>query len=391
MLKIFKQLLLLKQKFYFMIVPSQKRADMQENTKSNNGVLTVRSYDYKAKISELTPEERKSYIQVASSIDVNNTNSVQTYGSELSKAMSRCSDTVLSSVRSSGNDEIASLANELAAELQLIDVDGMTSESKVKQFLKRIPILRKMVQTVETTMVKYDTVAENVERISKKIDSTRMVALRDNNTLQTMFNSDKEYITQMRVYIIAAKLKLEELDAEIERMMTDPNCELYDIKACKNFRDSLEVRIADMEATELILTESLFQLQAISSGNDQLAQQADNMVNNVIPMWKNQLANAVFIANQKKNIEVQSKSREVFNETIRTNATNIRKSAVDIAKANSNAAIETNTLEHVTNELIQMVQQVNEVSQQKSDNCKKLENTIKESIEKLEKLENGIL
>lgn len=355
---------------------------MQEN---NSRALSAKNYDYDIRISSLTPEELEKYTKIGDAINVNDTNSVQTYGSELSKTIAKTGDTLLSSVRSNNNDELTQLTNQLLSELNLINIDDLNVDSKLKRFMKRVPILRKLVQSVETVMIKYDTIAENVDKISKKIDTTRIVALRDNTTLQNIFLANKEYIIQLREYILAAKIKLNQLNEELEVMLANQSdYEVYDIKARMSFINALEKRIADMQTTEYTLTQSLLQIEAISSGNDQLAQQADNIVNNVLPIWKNQLAESVFIADQRTGSEAQKKTAEATNKLIRANAENIHKNAVEIAKASEDPVIRLETLEHTTKELIQTLKDVREIHKQGAEKRKSIEKALRSYTEQLE-------
>lgn len=358
---------------------------MQDTTTNAGSALATRNYDYDTRIAALTPEEREKYRKIGEIINVNDTNSVQTYGSELSKTIAKCGDTLLSSVRSTNDDELTQLANQLLSELNLINIDDLNTDSKVKSFLKRIPILRKLVQSVESVMIKYDTIADNVDKISKKIDSTRLVALRDNTTLQTIFNSDKEYIAQLREYILAAKMKLTEINDEIETMLVNQDeHEVYDIKSKMSFANALEKRITDMQTTEYTLTQSLLQIEAIASGNDQLAQQADNIVNNVLPIWKSQLANSVLLANQRAGSEAHKKTAETTNKIIRANAENLHKNAVEIAKASENPVILLDTLEHSTKELIQTIKDVRQIHKEGAEKRKNIEKALKSYSQQLE-------
>lgn len=358
---------------------------MAEKKENAVRTLTARNYDYDNRIAALTPEEREKYQKIGELINVNDTNSVQTYGSELSKTIAKCGDTLLSSVRSTNGDELTQLVNNLLSELNLINIDDLNTDSKAKAFLKRIPILRRLVQSVETAMIKYDTIAENVDKISKKIDSTRLVALRDNTTLQTIFNSDKEYITQLREYILAAKMKLKQIEGEVETMLANPDeHEIYDVKSKMSFANALEKRITDMQTTEYTLTQSLMQIEAIASGNDQLAQQADNIVNNVLPIWKSQLANSVMLANQRASSEAQKKTSETTNYIIRTNAEKIHQNAVEIAKASEDPVIQLETLEHTTKELIQTLKDVKQIHKEGAEKRKNVEKALKGYTQQLE-------
>jgi uncharacterized protein YaaN involved in tellurite resistance len=347
--------------------------------------LSANNYNYDERIALLTPEEKEKYEKIGSTIKVTDVNSVQTFGSELSKTIAQSGDQLLTSVRSSTNNELVDLTNQLLGELNLINVDEIDPSNRFKNFLRRVPIVRSLVKTVESVLVKYDSISDNVEKISRKIDGTRVVAMRDNSTLRTIFDADKAYIAQMREYILAAKMKVKEFNEQIELMVANPTeYEAYDTKTLISFRNALEKRIADMQTTEYTLTQSLLQVEAIAAGNSELAQRADNIVNNVIPLWKNQLSNAIIIQNQRNGIEAQQKITEATNKMLRTNAENIRKNSIAVAKANEDPVISLETLQHTTNELIQTIKEVKQIHDQGAANRKTLEESLKGYAEQLD-------
>ncbi len=352
--------------------------------------LSINNYQYDEKIALLTPAEREHYDKLAASINPQDANSIQTYGTELSKTIARTGDTLLQSVRSTSNNDLAQLTNDLLGELNLINVDELGNDGKIKSIIRNIPILRKLVKTVESVMVKYDTISGNVDKISKKIDQTRIVAMRDNSSLAQIFDSDKEYIRQMRELILAAKIKVQELNAQIDDMVANPDkYEAFDTKKMISFRNSLEKRIADMQTSEYTLTQSLFQVEAIAAGNSELAQRADNIVNNVIPIWRNQLANSVIIHNQQNSIEAQQKIVEATNKMLKVNAENIHRNAVAVAKANEDPVIALETLEHTTQELVNTIHEVKQIHDQGAANRKNLESSLKKYSEQLENAISG--
>jgi len=348
--------------------------------------LSANNYNYDERIALLTPEEREKYEKISSTIKVTDVNSVQSYGCELSKTIAQSGDQLLSSVRSNNNNDLVDLTNQLLGELNLINVDELDSSNRFKNFLRRVPIIKNLVKTVESVLVKYDSISDNVQKISGKIDVTRVVAMRDNSTLRTIFDADKTYIAQMREYILAAKMKLKEIDDEVDKMIANPaDYEAYDTKTMISFRNSLEKRIADMQTQEYTLTQSLLQVETIAAGNAELAQRADNIVNNVIPLWKNQLSNAIIIQNQRNGIEAQQKITEATNKMLRTNAENIRKNSIEVAKANEDPVISLETLQHTTNEIIQTLKEVKQIHDQGAANRKTLEASLKGYAEQLDR------
>ena len=154
---------------------------------------TAGVYDYGMKLAALSPEERKAYLSKASKIKMDDMSSISHYGSELSQVVSSNGDTLLSSVRGNSTSEVVELTNELLAQLNLIDIDELETGG-FKGWLRRIPGVRSLMKSMDQIMVKYDTIADNVDKIAKKIGSAKIVAIRDNGTLEQIYTNNKLYI-----------------------------------------------------------------------------------------------------------------------------------------------------------------------------------------------------
>jgi uncharacterized protein YaaN involved in tellurite resistance len=344
--------------------------------------MVENSFDYEKKLALLTPEEREKCLQLTSKIDKNDLSSVQAYGSELSQTVAQNGNALLTSVRADNTSKVVELTNDLLAELNMIDINEFTP-SKVDMFLSKIPGLNRFVRSIKNTMIKYDTITNNVEAISKKIGSTKIIAMRDNTTLQTIFNNNVEYIKQIRELILAAKVRMQELEKEIVEAQENPAIEVYEIQDMMNFKDALSKRIADMQTTEYVLYQNLFQIRATQGNNTAIANKSENLVNHVIPIWKNQLAISIIMNNQQASVEAQQKITETTNQILRKNAQCLRINSVNVAKANEEQIVTLDTLQKTTQDLIETITEVRKIHEQGERNRETIEQSLKAYTEQL--------
>ena len=344
--------------------------------------MVENSFDYEKKLALLTPEEREKCLQLTSKIDKNDLSSVQAYGSELSQTVAQNGNALLTSVRADNTSKVVELTNDLLAELNMIDINEFTP-SKVDMFLSKIPGLNRFVRSIKNTMIKYDTIANNVEAISKKIGSTKIIAMRDNTTLQTIFNNNVDYIKQIRELILAAKVRMQELEKEIVEAQENPATEVYEIQDMMNFKDALSKRIADMQTTEYVLYQNLFQIRATQGNNTAIANKSENLVNHVIPIWKNQLAISIIMNNQQASVEAQQKITETTNQILRKNAQCLKINSVNVAKANEEQIVTLDTLQKTTQDLIETITEVRKIHEQGERNRETIEQSLKAYTEQL--------
>lgn len=152
----------------------------------------VATFDYSRRLLTLTPEEKAKYLSIGQSIKLDDMSTISHYGAELSATISANGNVLLDAVKGASTNEVVNMTNDLLAELNVIDVDELNI-SGFKKFIRQIPILRKFVTSIETLSIKYKTISDRVEDIRQKIEATKIVTLRDNGTLDTIFESNRNY------------------------------------------------------------------------------------------------------------------------------------------------------------------------------------------------------
>ena len=337
--------------------------DLTDN-KGEINLAKVTGFDYTQQIAMLTPEQRKEYLAKANVINEKDITSIQAFGSEISKSVEDNGNTLLASVRSNNsNIEASQLINDLLAELKMVDMDDL-STSKLKRILRRIPGVRNIIMTADKVIIKYDNIKNNVDQIALRIKQHKIIAQRDNNTLDVIFDNNCKYIDDTRDHIIAAKLKAQEIAEHIEYMKERP-AEFSPIQVhdSQNFLNALQKRIADLQISEFIFNQNLFQIRAIQTNNMTLSNRAETIASTVIPIWKNQLSLSVIMVNQQENIRQQKQINETTNKIIARNSQLMKENSIAAAKANEETIVSLDTLQTTTKDLIDTISEVQKIQQ----------------------------
>lgn len=338
--------------------------DLTDN-KGEINLAKVTGFDYTQQIAMLTPEQRKEYLAKANVINEKDITSIQAFGSEISKSVEDNGNTLLASVRSNNsNIEASQLINDLLAELKMVDMDDL-STSKLKRILRKIPGVRNIIMTADKVIIKYDNIKNNVDQIALRIKQHKIIAQRDNNTLDVIFDNNCKYIDDTRDHIIAAKLKAQEIAEHIEYMKERP-AEFSPIQVhdSQNFLNALQKRIADLQISEFIFNQNLFQIRAIQTNNMTLSNRAETIASTVIPIWKNQLSLSVIMVNQQENIRQQKQINETTNKIIARNSQLMKENSIAAAKANEETIVSLDTLQTTTKDLIDTISEVQKIQQE---------------------------
>lgn len=328
-------------------------------------------------LSAISEEDKKRYSQLTRNLVVTDINSISNYGSDMQNVMGKYSNDFLTAVRTPQSGEIGALITDLLSELNYIDVDELKEPSALTKIIRKIPIINKLVKNVEKILHKYDSIAENVDTISKKIAVTRLSSLRDNNALQTMFENNIIYGKQIEDLIVAGKIKLDEVNSTLNKMMENQDqYEPHQIQDVQEFAHNLERRLSDMMALRYVIKQSLPQIRTVQYNNIAIADKAQSIISTTIPVWKNQLSIAVALHNQKANIEAHRKITETTNTILKKNAEMLRQNSTDVARENERSVIDIETLRDTTRQLIDTIKEVKQIHEEGAAKRKAAEEEI---------------
>lgn len=319
-------------------------------------------------LSAITPDEEKKYEDMGKDLNPRDVNSILNYGAELQNSMERYSNQFLSSVRTQDAGEMGTLINDLLGELNYIDVDEL-NQNAVTRFISSIPFLKKLVFDAKKLFQKYDTVVNNIDKITNKIKAGRLNSIKDNSSLQTMFDSNINYIKQMEDLIISGQLKFKELSEQLAQMDANPSAyQDYEIADLREYINRLDKRLADLKVVRYIMLQSLAQIRVVQNNNTSIAEKAQSIVTTTIPVWKNQLTIAVALYRQKENVEMQKKISETTNTILQKNAELLKQNSIDVARENEKTVVSIDTLKRTTQSLIETLNEVKQIHQQGAQN-----------------------
>ncbi|MFC1225546.1 Uncharacterized conserved protein YaaN involved in tellurite resistance [Pedobacter suwonensis] len=351
---------------------------METNPNVNQDLTPVKlDKDGNVNLEKITAEETAKYKEIGKSLEPSDVNSILNYGSDAQNSMEKYSNDFLSSVRTYNSGEVGGLINELLTELNYIDVSEL-EQSGFKGFISKIPFLKNLVVDVKKLFQKYDVVVNNIDKITNKIKAGRLNSIKDNSSLQTMFDSNVGYIHQMEELIIAGQLKYNELSIKLAEMEGRPaDYQDYEIADLRDFISRLDKRLADMKIVRFIMLQSLAQIRVVQNNNTSIAEKAQSIVSTTIPVWKNQLTIAVALQRQKANVEMQKKISDTTNTILQKNAEMLKQNSIDVAKENEKTVVSLETLKRTTSSLIETLNEVKQIHEAGAQSRRVLDGELK--------------
>ena len=337
---------------------NSKNTNLATIDSSAGSIVTV--FDYEKAVNEATPEQKAHYMSLTRDIRVDNPHSIQNYGQEINKIIAKQADEILNKASSDRNSESVALANQLLSDINAVE-DPNKPTSSIKSWLKDLPLIGSFMKDVEKASIKRNTIGRNVDEISKKFESLKVIAMSDNATLETMGDNITSYIYELRQRIVAIMLMKKELEKDVAELESLNVCDLDLLQQKRNALIAISKRITNMCSTEEILKQNMQMVAGLLGNNDAAIDNADMVIGQVIPIWKQQLGLSVMLDNQQAGAEVSRLMREAANRMLIANAQKMHSYSIGMARQAEENFWHIETMRDTKTVMIDTVRQIQQI------------------------------
>ena len=314
----------------------------------------------KLDIDDLAPEEQAAVREFAKQIDITNSAQVLAYGSAAQKNIAEFSAQALEQVRTKDLGEVGDMLSDLVGELNGLDVSAEQPKGLKGLF-------KKAAQSFSDMKVKYDKAETNVNKITEALNQHWITLNKDIVTMDNMYEMNQAYLKELTMYIIAGKLRLEELRATelpaVQKKAEESGAP-EDAQAANDYAAMLgrfEKKIHDLELTRMISIQMAPQIRLIQNNDSLMVEKIQTAIDNTIPLWKSQMVLALSMYNSQQAMEATHEVSEVTNELLRKNAAALHTGSVGVAQEAERGIVDLETLQETNKELIQTLEDVRKI------------------------------
>ena len=312
----------------------------------------------KLDIDRLSPEEQAAVREFAKQIDVTDTNLVLSYGAAAQKNIADFSGAALGKVRTKDMGEVGDMLTSLVVELKDLDYD----EAEQKKGLRGL--FKKASRSMEETKAKFDKAEINVDKITQQLQNHQVVLAKDIASLDRMFELNQAYFKELTMYIIAGKLRVQELrekDLAELRAKAEKSGLPEDAQAVNDFTNLIgrfEKKLHDLELTRTISLQMSPQIRMIQNNDLLMTEKIQTAIVNTIPLWKSQMVLALGMEHSRQATAAQSAVTEMTNELLKKNADMLKTGTIATAKEAERSIVDIETLKHTNEQLISTLDEV---------------------------------
>ena len=314
----------------------------------------------KLDLSSLSPAEQAAVRAFSEKIDVLNTEQVMHYGSNAQKNISESSGAALGTVRTKDLGQVGDMLGDLVVELK-----GLNFEPEQKKGL--MGLFKKSTQSIAELKASYDKAEVNVDKIVESLEKHEITLMKDISMMDKMYEKNQEYLKELTMYILAGKLKIEQLrNEELPKYQAKARETGLpeDAQAANDFSNMIgrfEKKIHDLELTRTISIQMSPQIRMIQNNDSLMAEKIRSSIMNTIPLWKSQMVLALSQYHSDQAMKAQREVTDVTNQLLMKNAEALHQGSVNIAKEAERGIVDIETLKKTNLELIQTLDEVRQI------------------------------
>ncbi len=310
-------------------------------------------------IERLSPTEQAAVREFSKQIDVTDTNLVLTYGAAAQKNISEFSGQALGKVRTKDMGEVGNMLAGLVVELK-----GLNEDEKAKGIKG---LFKKGERSIAATKAKFDKAEVNVDKITQQLQNHQVVLAKDITSLDKMFELNQAYFKELTMYIIAGKLRVQELRekdlVELQEKARQSGLP-EDAQAANDFANLIgrfEKRLHDLELTRMICLQMGPQIRMIQNNDLLMTEKIQTAIVNTIPLWKQQMVLALSMYHSQQAMEASHAVSEVTNDLLAKNAEALHTGSVEVAKESERGIVDLETLKKTNQHLIDTLEEVRRI------------------------------
>lgn len=314
----------------------------------------------KPDLSSLSEAEQAAVRDFSEKIDVTNSEQIMNYGSAAQKNISEFSDAALGAVRTKDLGEVGDMLGDLVVELQ-----GLNFTQEEKKGLRGL--FKKASNNIASMKAQFDKAEINVDKIVEALEKHEITLMKDISMMDKMYDKNQEYMKELTMYILAGKLKVEELrNVELPKYVqhAQETGLPEDAQAANDFANLIgrfEKKIHDLELTRQISVQMAPQIRLIQNNDSLMVEKIRSSIVNTIPLWKNQMVIGLSMYHSEQAMKAQRSVTDTTNALLMQNAQALHQGSVNVAKESERGIVDIETLKKTNQELIKTLDEVRQI------------------------------
>ncbi|MCP4409218.1 MAG: toxic anion resistance protein [Gammaproteobacteria bacterium] len=322
-------------------------------------------------------------------IDVEDTNSIIFFGAKAQEQLTTISDNMLDKVKSKDVGPAGGALSNMVTAIRGFDIDELDPNRKQGFFERLFNKTKPIVKFLQ----RYEEVRKQIDMISIEMEKHKTQLLTDITSLDRLYEANLDYFHTLELYITAGEELLRQFEEEIipakERAAknSDNILEAQQVRDLHAARDDLERRVHDLKLTRQVTMQSLPSIRLVQENDKSLITKINSTLVNTVPLWRQQLAQAVTIHRSGKAAKTVKAATDLTNELLMSNAANLKQANREVRQLVERGVFDIETVKKANKSLIETIEESVQIAEQGRENRRQastelvqLEDQLKQSL-----------
>jgi uncharacterized protein YaaN involved in tellurite resistance len=303
--------------------------------------------------------EAKARIDKAlAELNVKDSNSIIFFGARAQEQLTTISENMLEGVRNKDTGPAGAALNEMLQRLRGFKVDDLDPKNKPGFFGRILGSANPIAKFVQ----QYEDVRKQIDSVSNRLDTHKNKLMEDIVKLDKLYDANLAYYYTLADYIAAGEEMLRRLDGEIIPAMAKAAegadmLKSQELRDMRQMRDDLERRVHDLKLTRQVAMQSLPSIRLVQENDKSLVTKINSTMANTIPLWKQQLAQAVTIYRAGEAAKTVKEATDLTNELLKKNADMLRQASKETREQVERGIVDIEAVKHAHAQLIATIEE----------------------------------
>ena len=277
-------------------------------------------------------QTRSKLDNLIAEIDIEDTNSIIFFGTKAQQQLTTISDQMLDGVRNKDTGPAGDSLNEMVTTLRGFNVDELDPNRSQGLLSRLFGKTKPVVKFIHA----YEEVRDQIDRISDQLERHKTKLLTDITSLDRLYDATLDYFHELEAYISAGEEQLHRLDSEeipaLEREVTESEdvIQAQRLRDLRSARDDLERRVHDLKLTRQVTMQGIPSIRLVQENDKGLVTKINSTMVNTVPLWRQQLAQAVTIYRSGQAAKSVEAATDLTNELLTANAENLKQANAQV-------------------------------------------------------------
>ncbi|MGB5707399.1 MAG: toxic anion resistance protein [Arenicellales bacterium] len=305
----------------------------------------------------LTDEDKVEIDKMITQIDMSDSNSIIFFGTKAQQQLTTISDNMLEGVRNKDVGPAADSLSEMVATLRGFGAEDLAVNPNwfARWFRGAKPVVKFLQE--------YEQIRKQIDMVTDKLEGHKTTLLTDIASLDRLYDASLDYFGNLENYIFAGEQKLSELDdVVIPEMAAIANqseevLKAQELRDMRTARDDLERRVHDLRLTRTVTMQALPSIRLVQENDKGLIRKIQSTVANTVPLWRQQLAQAVTIYRSQQAAGTVKAATDLTNELLEKNAENLQQANREVREQIERGVFDLGTVKLANTKLIETIEE----------------------------------